>query len=96
MKVVLSPRAARDLDAQLQYLIDQHAVKAAADLEALVSHFLLKTLVSTPRIGLYDAQHNLYETWIPRTKLVIWYRIEHEHIVIARFWHTSQNWKANP
>ena len=40
MRIVLSPRAARDLDHQIQYLIDQHASKAARDLKTRVVTFL--------------------------------------------------------
>lgn len=91
MRIVLSPRAARDLDHQIQYLIDQHASKAARDLKTRVMTFLRETLASTPRFGVLIDHRDLYETWIPGTKLVIWYRIESDRIEIARFWHTSQD-----
>lgn len=91
MKVVLSPRAIRDLDNQIQFLLDHHAKKAARDLKTRVMTFLRETLSSTPHFGVFVEHRNLFETWIPETKLVIWYRITDGRIEIARFWHTSQD-----
>lgn len=91
MKVIISPRAVRDLDNQIQYLIEHHAPKAARDLELRVMAFLRDTLAGTPQFGLRIEHRGLYEAWIPNTKLVIWYRVERDRIEIARFWHTSQD-----
>ncbi len=96
MRLVLSPRAARDLDNQIQYLIDQHAPKAARRLKTRIMSFLRETLVSAPRFGIFVDHRDLYETWIPSTKLVIWYRVESDRIEVARFWHTSQDRQSAP
>jgi len=86
MKVVLAPQASRDLDHQIQYLIDQHAPKAARDLNTRVMSFLRHTLATTPRFGVFIDHRELFETWIPCTRLVIWYRVGDDTIEIARFW----------
>lgn len=88
MRIVLAPGAARDLDNQIQYLIDQHAPKAARDLKTRVLSFLRDTLSGTPHFGVLIKHRDLYETWIPDTKLVIWYRIKNDSI---EFWHASQD-----
>ena len=66
MKVVLSPRAQRDLERQVQYLIDQDAARPARALKARVTGFLRSTLAKYPRIGLPIEHRDLYETWITR------------------------------
>jgi plasmid stabilization system protein ParE len=91
MKLVLSPRAQRDLDRQLQYLIDQDAASPARALKTRVMSFLGSTLAKHPRIGLPIEHRDLYETWIPGTRIVIWYRITPTTIEVARFWHTAQD-----
>jgi plasmid stabilization system protein ParE len=91
MKIVLSPRAQRDLDGQIQYLIDQDAARPARAIKTRVTGFLRSTLAKHPRIGRPVEHRDLYETWIPGTRIVIWYRITPTAIEIARFWHTAQD-----
>lgn len=94
MKVVLSPEAARRLEAQIAFLRDSGAVDTADRLRARVMDFLSNHLARFPRTGHQLENRDLWEIWIPRTRLVLWYRIEHERIVIATVWHTSQNRSA--
>jgi plasmid stabilization system protein ParE len=47
-----------------------------------------------PRTGRSLKDRDLWEIWIPRTRLMLWYRIEHERILIVTVWHTSQNRSA--
>lgn len=90
MKLLLSPRAQRDLAGQIGYLIDVGAAPAARKLERRVSHFLERTLSDHPKFGTPIEHRGLFETWIPGTKLVIWYRFSNDTIEIMRFWNTSQ------
>ena len=69
MKVVLSPRAGRDLDSQIQYLIDQQATRAARHLHSRVMTFLRLTLAKRPSIGIAVEHRDLRELWIPNTTL---------------------------
>jgi plasmid stabilization system protein ParE len=91
MKVILSPEAAERLEAQIAYLRDVGAAVAAERLHARVLSFLLNHLARFPRTGRRLEDRDLWEMWIPRTRLVLWYRIEGDQIEIATVWHTSQN-----
>src|SRR5262245_39032527 len=83
MKVVLSPEAVERLEAQIAFLTDADAVAAAQRLRARVMDFLSNHLAHFPRTGLALRDRDLWEIWIPRTRLVLWYRIEHERILIV-------------
>ena len=91
MKVVLSPEAVERLEAQIAYLRDAGAADAAERLRRRVMDFLSNHLAHVPRTGRRLGDHELWEMWIPRTRLVLWYRIETERIVVATVWHTSQD-----
>jgi plasmid stabilization system protein ParE len=91
MKVVLSPEAVERLEAQIAYLRDAGAAAAAERLQARVLSFLLNHLARFPRTGRRLDDRGLWEMWIPRTRLVLWYRIDVDKIEIATVWHTSQD-----
>ena len=91
MKVVFDPLAERDLDAQLTYLIDHGAASAARQLEQRLAAFIQHTVLTFPRAGTYIAQRNIWETWVPKTKLIVWYRFTTDELQIVRIWHTSQD-----
>ena len=94
MKVVLSPEAAKRLESQIAYLRDVGAEVAAERLRARVMTFLSKHIARFPRTGRWLDDRNLWEMWIPRTRIVLWYRIEREHIEVVTVWHTAQNRSA--
>src|SRR6266446_5509325 len=94
MKVVLSPEAVERLEAQIAYLRSVEAADAAEWLRLRVIDFLSNHLASFPRTGRRLEERDLWEIWIPKTRLVLWYRIEQERIVIATVWHTSQDRSA--
>jgi plasmid stabilization system protein ParE len=96
MKVVLSPEAAERLEAQVAYLRNVGAAAAAERLHARVLSFLLNHLARYPRTGHRLGDRDLWEMWIPRTRLVLWYRIEADRIEIATVWHTSQDRRSAP
>ena len=91
MKVVLSLEAAEHLEAQIRYLRSAGADAAAERLRDRVMNFLANYLAHVPRTGRRLKDRDLWEIWIPRTRLVLWYRIESERVVIATVWHTSQD-----
>jgi plasmid stabilization system protein ParE len=86
-----TPEAEQTLAAQISYLIDQGAVGAAETLKTRVESFLATTLAEYPRNGRLIAQRQIWETWIPRTRLVVWYTFTDDVLVVITFWHTSQD-----
>jgi plasmid stabilization system protein ParE len=70
------------------------APEAAERLRVRVMDFLSNHVAHFPRTGRYLKDRDLWEMWIPRTRLVLWYHIENERIVIATVWHTSQSRSA--
>ena len=94
MNVVLSPEAAERLEAQIAYLRDVGAVAAAERLRTRVMQFLSRHLAKFPRTGRRLKERDLWEMWIPRTRLVVWYRIESERVLVVTVWHTSQDRSA--
>ncbi len=91
MRIVVALQAQRDLARQLQYLIDNNAGKAARKLEQRLVSFVEATLTSHPRVGRFLQHRNLWETWIPGTRLVYWYRFTAKELQIVRNWHCSQD-----
>ena len=90
MKVVLAAEAARRLESQIGYLRDVGAEHAAEWLRARLTTFLAHHLAHYPRTGRRLGNRDLREMWVPRTRLVVWYRIEEEQILVVTVWHTSQ------
>ena len=91
MKIVLSPEAAERLEAQITYLRDAGAADAAERLRRRGMDFLSSHFAHVPRTGRRLGNRDLWEMWIPRTRLVLWYRIETERILVATVWHTWQD-----
>lgn len=74
MKITFDPQAADDLLAQLTYLVSNNAVGTARQLDARVTAFLENFLTHHPRTGKFIASAQLWETWVPGTRLIVWYR----------------------
>ena len=91
MKVTLDPRAADEPASQVAYLLDNHAVLAAARLKARCDAFFETFLARHPRTGKYIAERDVWETWIPGTRLALWYRFTTEELQIIRIWHAGQD-----
>lgn len=91
MRITFDPRAADDLTAQIEYLIDNQALPAALHLKARCDAFFEKFLIRHPRAGKYIAEKDIWETWVPGTRLVVWYRFTNTELQIIRIWHTAQN-----
>jgi plasmid stabilization system protein ParE len=94
MNVVFSLEAVERLEARIAFLRDAGAVDAAERLRTRVMEFVSNHLASFPRTGRWLEERDLWEMWIPRTRLVLWYRIEGERILVATVWHTSQDRSA--
>jgi plasmid stabilization system protein ParE len=91
MKIVVAPAARRDLERQLAYLIDHDAATAARRLERRLVTFIERTLVAYPRVGTFVGHRDVWEVWIPGTRLVLWYRFTIDELHIVRVWHSAQD-----
>jgi len=88
---VLDRQAEADLQAQLDYLIERGAVDAAEKLSARIKAFLRDFLTAHPATGLFLDHRRLWETWVPRTRLVLWYRFTDTELQVVRLWHVAQD-----
>ena len=89
--VRLTPEAEDILANQIDYLIAQGAIAPAQALKTRIETFLTETQATFPRTGRWLAERQLWETWIPGTKLVAWYLFDDAELVVVTFWHTSQS-----
>lgn len=92
---VLDRQAEADLQAQFHYLIEHGAVDAAERLSARIKAFLGDYLTAYPATGIFLDHRGLWETWVPRTRLVVWYRFTDTEVQVARFWHAAQDRQAH-
>lgn len=91
MKITLAPQAAVELESQFNYLIDRGARVAAARLRDRCDTYFEHILARHPRSGKHIQERDIWEVWIPGTRLVVWYRIRQEELQILRIWHSAQN-----
>lgn len=91
MKVVFDREAERDLADQIDYLIARGAGAAGRRLEQRLLSFIDRTLAHYPRSGTFTGHRGLWETWVPRTRFIIWYRFTANELQIVRGWHASQD-----
>jgi plasmid stabilization system protein ParE len=93
---VLDRQAEADLQAQLDYLMEHGAIEVAEKLSTRVRSFLRDFLAVYPSTGVFLHHRGLWETWIPRTRLVLWDRFTETELQVARIWHTSQDRRSAP
>lgn len=86
-----TPEAQARLAAQLDYLIERGAIGPAQQLKSRVHSFLNNTLLPYPATGRFLHARDLWESWIPGTRLVLWYVFDDAELVIITFWHTAQD-----
>jgi len=91
VRITFDPRAADDLAAQIEYLIDNQALPAALHLKARCDAFFETFLIRHPRAGKNIAEKDIWETWVPGTRLVFWYRFTNTELQIIRIWHAAQD-----
>jgi plasmid stabilization system protein ParE len=94
-RIVLTDEANQRLNDQIDYLLERDATAPAKALRARVGDFVTHTLAPFPATGKYIVDRDLWESWIPGTRLVVWYQFTDEVLIVTTFWHTSQNrWSA--
>jgi plasmid stabilization system protein ParE len=79
------------LDAQINYLISVDAFEPASRLAARVNHYAASMIARHPRAATFVPEKALWETWIPRTRFVVWYTFTDDEVVVINVWHTSQD-----
>jgi hypothetical protein len=92
---VFTDEAFQKLDAQIDYLISRHAERAAMALSQRVDHFLNRTICSYPATRKFLDHQNLWESWIPGTKLVLWYQFDDDVLTVISVWNTSEGRPIN-
>ena len=90
-RVYFDESASSELQRQIDYLIDANAAKAAAKLDTRVRSYLLRYLADFPKTGRLVDGAGVWECWIPRTRIIIWYRFTDDELQIVHVWHTSQD-----
>ena len=96
MKVVVTPRADEDIAHQHEWGVARFGKKVTDRIYGRVQSFLLHSLAQNPRSGnRVSPSSDIYETWIPRTPFVLFYRIEPaaDAVRILALFRHSQNWK---
>jgi plasmid stabilization system protein ParE len=91
MKVTLDPQAAAELELQIDYLLQHGAARAARKLAERCDAYFENVLAAHPRTGKEIREKEIWETWIPGTRLIVWYRLAHQEIQIIRVWHAAQD-----
>jgi len=89
--VVVTEEAETQLRHQIDYITSQGAPQAARHLQTRVHAFLEGTLAQFPGSGRHLPEFDVFESWIPRTRLVVWYRFTNDELVVLSVWHTSQD-----
>jgi plasmid stabilization system protein ParE len=92
---VFTDEASIKLDAQIDYLIARHAERAAKTLSTRVDQFLNRTLCNYPATGKFLENQNLWESWIPGTRLVLWYQFDDDVLTIISVCNTSEGRPTN-
>lgn len=90
-RVVLTDEAASRLEAQIDYLVVHDAIAAARALRCRVGDYIKHTLAQFPASGKVLSARNLWEVWIPDTRIVVWYQFDDDIVTIITFWLTSQD-----
>lgn len=78
------------LDAQIDYLLARNP-QAASALNDRVHAFIRATLCPFPRTSRLIPERDLWETWVPGTRLVLWYTFDDDTLTVVMVWHTAQD-----
>jgi len=70
-RIRVTPEAMRTLANHIDYMIAKDRGGAAQALKGRIDLFVTETLASYPRAGKYIAGRNLWEAWIPPTRLLV-------------------------
>ena len=93
MKVVYTTTARRQISAQLTYLVEQGAATTAKRFRVRIQSFVTDFLVRHPRASRYVLERDLFETWIPNTPYVLFYRVDtaNNSLTVLALFHAAQD-----
>ncbi len=89
MKIKLSPRADRDLEQAIDYLIAENPAVAGKFADVLDLSF--SNLLDNPKIGRTTNMKDIRCLTITVFRYKIFYRVDGDLIIIEAIFHTSQN-----
>lgn len=76
MRVIFTPRARADLRRHLAYGKERFGARVAEKTLERLESFIATLLAPYPRTARYDAEIDAYESWVPRTPFVVFFRVE--------------------
>jgi toxin ParE1/3/4 len=85
MRVVLAPRAARDLRAIAAYTRQEKPLAAQATIAAIAA--AIETLSEQPRLGRKVTSAGVRRLPVPRTPFIAYYRIASEEVLVLHVRH---------
>lgn len=93
MKVVYTPRAEADLVRHFNYGVERFGRGVAERTLARLSGFLDPFLVTYPRTARFHREIDAFETWVPKTPFVIFFRLEPENdtLRVLAIFHAAQD-----
>lgn len=93
MKIVYTRRAEIHMAGQLAYGIEQYGKPVATRTITRLRGFVRDTVTIFPRAASYLPDLDLYETWVPGTPFVVFYRYSEEQqaIIVLAVFHHRQN-----
>lgn len=93
MRLVMTRRAEINLANQYDYGVRTFGATTANRTLERLNTYLSKTLLCHPRTNTYHPEYDVYETWIPRTPFVIFYRIDVQvdELVVLALFHYAQD-----
>jgi plasmid stabilization system protein ParE len=93
MKVVISRRVEGELNHHFAEGVAKFGQRVAERTFQRVRRFLFESLSTFPYIGVHRPKHNVYETVIPRTPFVVFYRIDAaaDTLTVVALFHHAQD-----
>jgi plasmid stabilization system protein ParE len=82
MKIVYTPRAELHIEILLAQGIERFGVRVAAGKMKRLRSFLRQTVGHFPRTSRYHANIDTFETWVPGTPFIVYYRLENSDALI--------------
>ncbi len=89
MQIEWSEEAIADLTALLEYLDEQDPRISQTIIKRIRA--AEKVITTLPKSSRHNEKSDTYDRPVPKTRLLLTYRIEEERIVIVQLWHTSRD-----
>lgn len=99
MKLLFTPVALEDLENQIEYGRRRFGDNVANRTLKRTKSYIEDVLLRFPRIGVYDPAIEAFETWIPDTPFVVYYKIRepgNELVIVAVFHHAQDRSSFDP